>query len=249
MSVLSRTAKEIGINRTTLMRLLATLEREAIIERRREGIGYALGPGVRRLCAGALFGSDIVKIADPILIALTAQLGLSSHLAELDGRSALYLLRRVPNAHLVSSIQIGTRVDAHTVNAGRIILAHWPEDQVRALYKGVKLKRVTDQTPDTLKKLLDMLRGERRLGLSWSDSGFEIGISSVAAPVFGSDGRAMASINVTGHTSAFDTNAGRRDLIAKRVAEAADEISRQLGASIPELHRGTSRPSRARSSR
>ena len=147
VSVLSRTAKEIGINRTTLMRLLATLEREAIIERRREGIGYALGPGVRRLCAGALFGSDIVKIADPILIALTAQLGLSSHLAELDGRSALYLLRRVPNAHLVSSIQIGTRVDAHTVNAGRIILAHWPEDQVRALYKGVKLKRVTDQLP------------------------------------------------------------------------------------------------------
>ena len=39
VSVLSRTAKEIGINRTTLMRFLATLEREAIIQRRREGIG------------------------------------------------------------------------------------------------------------------------------------------------------------------------------------------------------------------
>jgi DNA-binding IclR family transcriptional regulator len=229
VSVPSRTAKDIGINRTTLGRLLATLEDEGMIERRRDSAGYALGAGIRRLCASALFGASVVQIADPLLIRLTAEFGLSSHLAELEGHSVVYLLRHVPNMRLVSNVQIGTRLEAHLVNAGRIILAFLPHERLLSLYKGLRLERVTDQTPANLESLVAQLHRDRELGLAWSDSSFESGVSSVAAPVFDHTGAVIASVNVTGPSSAFE-GVQRRELIAAAVRQAAWDISQQLGA-------------------
>lgn len=230
----SRTAKEIGINRTTLVRLLHTLEVEGMIERLRDGKGYGLGPGIRQLCARALFSADVVQIADAFLVELTETLRLSSHLAVLDGTSVVYLLRRVPNLHLVSNVHIGSRLSAYSVNAGRIILAYLSENAIRSLFEGVEFKAVTEQTPKTLNELFTLLDQDRATGLSWSDAGFEIGISSVAAAVFDHTGQVVASINVTGPTAAFDTYPDRRHEIGAAVASAAREISLQLGYNVSE---------------
>jgi DNA-binding IclR family transcriptional regulator len=229
VTVPSRTAKEIGINRTTLVRLLSTLEDEGMIERRRDGAGYSLGPGIRQMCARALFSADVLQIADPVLADLTAALSLSSHLAVLDGKSVVYLLRRVPNLRLVSNVQIGTRLDAYSVNVGRIILAYMPENLVRTIFAGVDFTTVTEQTPKTVDALVVQLKRDRKLGLAWSDSNFEIGVSSVAAAVFDQLGRPIGAINVTGATSAFDRTPGRRQEIGAEVAQAATRISQQMG--------------------
>ena len=63
---ISQTARALAINRTTVIRLLATLEAERMIEQRRDG-GYKLGFGLAGLAAQALFAADIVEIAEPVL--------------------------------------------------------------------------------------------------------------------------------------------------------------------------------------
>lgn len=224
-----QTSKKLAINRTTLMRLLTTLESEGMIERRRDGAGYSLGFGARALCASALFSSDVLQIADPILSALVAQLGLSSHLGILDGHSIVYLLRRVPNLHLVSNIQVGSRLPAHAVNAGRIILAYMPKDKVVATFARISLEPSTDKTPKSIAELLRQIERDRKLGMAWSDSNFESGISSVAAPIFDHAGQVIASINVTGATASFDVTAQRRTDIGAAVTKAAQDISRHMG--------------------
>jgi DNA-binding IclR family transcriptional regulator len=229
----AQTAKHLGINRTTLGRILSTLEAEGMIEKRHHGGGYSLGLGVRALCASALFSADFLQVADPILIELTESLGLSSHLGVLDGRSVVYLLRRVPNLHLVSNIQIGSRLPAHAVNAGRIILAYMPREKVIAIFDGFELEAVTDKTPTKLDHLLRQIDQDRQLGLAWSDSNFEIGISSVAAPIFDHAGQIIASVNVTGATQSFETNPQRRTEIGTAVSRAAHNISQRLGFSAP----------------
>jgi DNA-binding IclR family transcriptional regulator len=147
----------------------------------------------------------------------------------LDGRDVVYLLRRVPNVHLVSNVQIGSRLPAHVVNAGRIILAYLPVERVRAIFEGVQLERFTQQTPTHLDGLLAQIHRDNQLGLAWSDSSFEAGISSVAAPIFNHLNEVVASINVTGPTVSFDTTTTRRTDIAATVLRAAREISKQLG--------------------
>jgi DNA-binding IclR family transcriptional regulator len=229
----TRTAKELNINRTTLMRLLTTLEAERMIERRHEGSGYRLGIGMATLMARALFSADIVQVADPILMRLVAQLGLSSHLGIIEGHDVIYVLRRVPNLHLVSNVHIGSRLPAHASNIGRIVLAHLPRERVIELYSGVTLDPVTEKTVTNLASLLRQIDRDREIGLAWSDSNFEAGISSVAAPIFDHTGRVAGGINVSGASAAFDGTT-RRTEISAAIAQAAQEISRRLGYAPPQ---------------
>jgi DNA-binding IclR family transcriptional regulator len=225
---MSRMARELGINRTTLLRLLHTLEAERFIEPRPEGQGWRIGVGLIGLTAQAFFSEDLVQISVPVLTRLAETLSLSAHLGVLDGLEVVYLVRRVPNHTFASNIRIGSRLPAHAANMGRIILAHLAPERVDRLYAGVIMKAVTPHTAVTLAQLHAQLAADRAEGLAWSDGNFEAGISSVAAAVFDATDMPVAALNVSGHSAAF-SGAERRRVIAINVKAAAIRISQQLG--------------------
>lgn len=225
---MSRTARELGINRTTLLRLLHTLEAERFIELRPEGQGWRIGVGLIGITAQAFFSEDLVQISVPVLTRLADNLSLSAHLGVLDGLEIVYLVRRVPNHAFASNIRIGSRLPAHAANMGRIILAHLPADRVDRMYAGTVLTRVTPHTSVTLAQLHAQLTADRAAGLAWSDGNYEAGISSVAAAIFDATGMPIAALNVSGHSADF-AGAARRAQIAREVQTAAAEISQRLG--------------------
>ncbi|UPG73190.1 IclR family transcriptional regulator [Roseomonas gilardii subsp. gilardii] len=225
----SRSAAALGINRTTLIRLLHTLEAERFIEKRPGGVGWRLGIGAFAVAAEALAQQDIVRVSTEVLQALVKEIGLSAHLAVLDELSIVYLLRLTPDMPLVSNVRVGSRLPAHATNMGRAILAQLPEAKVRGLFAGVALEKVTAQTPTTVEALLAQLAQDRAAGLAWSAGYFETGVSSVAAPVFDATGHCAGAINVTGHADWFGDDQGRREAIGRSLARAAAEISSRLG--------------------
>ncbi len=225
---MARTARELGINRTTLLRLLHALEAERFIESRGEQNGWRIGVGLITLTAQAFFSDDLVQTAVPVLTRLAESLTLSAHLGVLDGREVVYLLRRVPNHAFASNIRVGSRLPAHAANMGRIILAYLPAERIERLYAGVDLRAVTPQTSVTPLQLRTQLDTDREKGLAWSDGNYEPGISSVAAPVFDATNAPVAAINVTGQTAQFEGNE-RRARIGAAVEDAAREISLRLG--------------------
>lgn len=225
---MSRTARELGINRTTLLRLLHALEAERFIEPRSEGEGWRIGVGLITLTAQAFFSEDLVQTAVPVLTRLAGILTLSAHLAVLDGHEIVYLVRRVPNHALASNIRIGSRLPAHAANMGRILLANLPPERVDRLYAGVELRAVTPQTPVTPLQLHSRLEADRALGLAWSDGNYEAGISSVAAAIFDVSNAPIAACNVSGPAAQFE-GTERRAQIGAAVREAAREISMRLG--------------------
>jgi len=225
---MSKTARDLGINRTTLLRLLHALESERFIEPRSEGEGWRIGVGLITLTAQAFFSEDLVQTAVPALTRLAATLALSAHLAVLDGLEIVYLVRRVPNHAFASNIRIGSRLPAHAANMGRIILANLPRERVDRLYAGIDLRPVTPHTPVTPLQLHTQLDADRAVGLAWSDGNYEAGISSVAAAIFDVSNTPVAACNVTGQTAQFE-GIERRAQIGAAVREAAREISMRLG--------------------
>lgn len=226
---MSRTARELDISRTTLLRLLHTLEAERFIEPRGEGgAGWRIGTALIGLAARAFAAEDLSDAALPVLARLAETLGLSAHLGVLDGREVVYMLRRTPNLAFASNIRVGSRLPAHAANMGRIILAHLPEAEVRRLYAGVEMPAATPHTPTTPDALLARLEADRKAGLAWSDGHFEPGIASVAAVVRDLSGAPVAAINVSGQTGSFE-GAEPRARIGAAVAAAAAEISARLG--------------------
>ena len=221
-------AATLGISRTTLLRLLHTLEIERFIERVREG-EYRIGIGLVSLVGESASGQDLVRIALPVVTKLAEKTGLSAHLGVLDGREAVYLARRVPNVPLASNISVGSRVGAHATTLGRAILIWMDPEEVRKLYEDRPLGQYTDRTPSSWAALEETLRKERKLGYSQSDGLYSDGVSSFAAPIFDKTDRVIASANVTGPTVFFEMTDGRRAKIVSAVLDAAKEISLRLG--------------------
>ena len=224
---MTHTARDIGINRTTLLRLLRTLEAERFIEPRSDG-GWRLGTGLIGMAAQAFYSEDLVQVSVPVLTQLAETLGLSAHLGILDGREVVYVVRRTPNLSFASNIRVGSRLPAHAANMGRIILAHLPAETVRRLFDGAAMAATTPHTPTTLVALRAVLDQDRAAGLAWSEGNYEAGISSVAAAVLDASGVPVAALNVSGQREAF-AGARRRAEIGAAVAAAGNEISRRLG--------------------
>ena len=230
---MARTARALSISRTTLLRLLCTLEAERFIERIGEGQGYRIGLGLIGLAAQSFFSGDLIQVAAPAIGRLADTVGQSAHLGVLDEREVVYVVRRTPEqGRYVSNIRVGSRLPAHAAVMGRIILANLSAERVEALYAGIELPASTAHTPVTMVQLRKRLDADRALGLAWSDGFFEAGISSVAAAVFDAAGEPVAAVNVSGQTASFD-GAARRELIGRAVLETAEEISRRLGWAGP----------------
>lgn len=223
------TARELGINRTTLIRLLHTLEAERMIETTDEGASWQLGPGMLTLAADALKSRDVVRLAQPVMGRLAAELGLSSHLGVLDGREIIYLLRETPNSHLVSNVREGSRLPAHATTVGRVLLGYLPDAELARRYGDQDLAAVTDKTSTTLAALREQIAADRLRGVAWSAGNFERGIGSCAAAVFDHTGRAVAAINVTGPEVQFTPGTPLAAQIEAAVKSAAAEVSATMG--------------------
>lgn len=226
---LSHAAKTLGINRTTLIRLLASLEAGRFLEKKHYGVGYQIGSGLIGVAAQTFMSRDLSQTALPYLIKLSETHDLSTHLGILDGRDVLYLLRQVPPVFRASAIRVGSRLPAHATSMGRIILAFLPEHQVRALFEGSELAPVTDLTPTRVEDLIVQIAHDRQVGLAWSESFYETGVSSFAAPIFDHSGLVVAAINISGPEAAFAVEGGKRARIGESVRRAAMNISERLG--------------------
>ncbi|MGH6763686.1 MAG: IclR family transcriptional regulator [Phyllobacterium sp.] len=226
---LSTSAKALSINRTTLIRLVRTLQQERWIEEIAPGAGYQLGSGLIALAAGAINDRDAVRIAKPVLARLAQQLNLSAHLGILDGRDVVYMARQSPNTHLVSNVREGTRLPAHATTMGRILLAHLPTEELRRLYRDTGMKAFSEQTPTTFDALIEQLSAEREKGIVWNVNSFEPGIGSCACAIYDHTSQVIAAINVTGPDAYFKTGRTELHKIEQALRTAAEEISAALG--------------------
>ena len=225
----SDAAKATGVNRTTLIRILATLEAERLIEALPDDAGYRLGTGLISLAAEALNDRGIVPAARPVLRKLVDQLKLSAHLGVREGHDIVYLARETPVSHLASTVREGTRLPAHATTIGRILLAELSRKDLLALYADYPMEAFTAKTRTSLEALMNQLTEDRGRGMSWSMANFEPEIGSAAVAVHDHRGEAVAAINVTGHASIFAEGTEQAAQIERTLKAAAQEISEALG--------------------
>ncbi|MCR4268187.1 IclR family transcriptional regulator [Nitratireductor sp. ZSWI3] len=226
---ISSAAKALDINRTTLIRLLATLEAEGILEPIADDGGYRLGTGLIALASEALNERSILQVARPFLKQLVDSLNLSAHLGVLEGSEIVYLARETPNSHLASTVREGTRLPAHATTIGRILLAELPAASLRALYAGQAMESFTAKTRTTLAELEKQLQADRLRGMAWSVANFEPEIGSAAVAVHDHQARAVGAINVTGHASIFADDSPSVEKIEQELKAAARAMSEALG--------------------
>ena len=225
---LSELARTLNMPRSTVFRLVHTLEQLKYLEHHPQRKTYQLGNRVLNLGFEYLASQELIEVARPFLTTLNEQTGCSVHLGIPDDREVVYLLRIAGRQHLASNVGVGTRFPAHATTMGRILLSELSLQELEQMYQGMVLEQVTEQTVTSIEELHQLLYKERERGYTLSLSAFEAGVVSVGTGIRDASGKIIAAINITGPETVFDRNA-LEGKIKDQVLKVAGAISKRLG--------------------
>jgi DNA-binding IclR family transcriptional regulator len=218
-------ADSVGLPKSTVARLLASLGREGAVEQVPGDTRYRLGSGLATLAAAVVPARSLVAIGHPILVELASAAGEAAGLSVPDGASAHYV-DQVDTSHQVQVRDwTGTRVPMHAVSSGQVLLAHM---SATALERYLALPRVafTARTLTDSSALSERIRRVQLDGYAWVHEEFAEGLDSVAAPVTDDAGDVVAAIHVHGPSYRFPSAGDER--VTELVVGAARRMSERL---------------------
>ena len=219
-------ARRLDLPRSTIFRLLNTLEVMGFIERTASSSEYRLGMAVLRLGFEYLSSLELTELGQPLLARLCDEIHYSCNLVVRDGRSIVYVAKVAPPTPFASSVRVGTRLPAHATVLGRVLLQDLTLPELRALYPEDHLEVFSASTPRTVLELFNQLETDRQRGYVMGEGYYEASISTIAAPVRDDSGRIIAALGTTIPSAHIET--GLVDDMVRHVRVSADELSRLL---------------------
>lgn len=198
---LTEMASRTDMDRAKARRFLLTLEALGYV--RRSGRDFELTPRVLELGHAFQASNQYRAVIQHYLQDITAEIGESSSLSVLDGTDVVYVVRSAaPHRLMAISLSVGTRLPAAYTSMGRVLLAQLPQANLDSLLQNMELRAHTPHSlvdMEALRKELDQVRQQ---GYSLVDQELDLGLRSVAAPVFAGNGDLLGAINIS-------TNAAR----------------------------------------
>lgn len=220
-------SRRAGLPKSTVFRLVLTLEAGGLIAQNPETGRYRLGVDLIGLANNVIAYADVRRIARSHLRKLADTVQDTVSLTVLDRGDAVNLEQFEPPGRLVMRVGwVGRRMPAHTVSAGKAIIAFLGEQEEGALLDG-HLKALTAHTITDRRAFGAELGRVREQGYATAFEELEEGLHALAAPVFNHEGRVVASVSVSG--PAYRLTRERVREIAPQVIEVARQISRELG--------------------
>jgi DNA-binding IclR family transcriptional regulator len=222
-------ARRLDLPRSTVFRMLSTLEELGFVERTDGGRAFRLGISVLRLGFEYLSSLDLTELGTPVLGRLRDQVGCACNLVVRDRRNIVYVAKVAPASWIASSVTVGTRLPAHATVFGRVLLRDMSLDQLRALYPEEHLEQHSAQTPSTTLALFDLLQSDKGQACVVGEGFFESSISTVAAEVRNETGAIVAALGATVPYASIEPVL--RESLITNIGEAANELSAALGYS------------------
>ncbi|MBE01866.1 IclR family transcriptional regulator C-terminal domain-containing protein [Marinobacter lutaoensis] len=219
---LSEVATRTGMDRAKARRFLLTLHALGFVKR--SGRQFELTPRVMRLGYAYQSSNQYRAVIQQYLEGITAELGESSSLAVLDGDDVVYVVRSAARHRLMAiSLAVGTRLPAAYTSMGRVLLAQLPDPELEAFLARVELHRHTPASIVDREALRAELLSVREAGYAIVDQELDLGLRSVAVPVFSGAGELLGAINISTNAVRVDM-ATVRDSYLPRLQAVAEQI-------------------------
>ncbi|WP_030265148.1 IclR family transcriptional regulator [Streptomyces sp. NRRL B-24484] len=193
---LDQLAAVLGVHKTTVLRLLQSLEEGRFVHRD-AAHRYHLGAGLFALSSLALEQRGIRRTAAPHLAELNAATGQTVHLAAYEGGEVVYIDKYDSRQPVRMYSRIGLRASLHCTAVAKVLLADLPPAERRRVAAAVEYTPHTANTITGPKQLLAELEQVAARGWAQDHAEHEPFINCVAAPVRDVSGRVVAAASVS----------------------------------------------------
>lgn len=211
-----------GLPKTTVFRLLASLEKSGFVVKDERTQTYRLGMVLFQLGNIVSSSIELRKISLPIMEELAKKTKETININIVQGQERV-CIEKVDGSHdLREFIQVGRSLPLYKGASGKILLAYLPE----AIQKEI-LKNAASNLKEPAENVLKQLETIRRNGYAVSQNERVLGAAAVSAPILNYDGKLVAGLTISGATVRFTKE--KIDEFIKLVVNGAKEISKNLG--------------------
>jgi DNA-binding IclR family transcriptional regulator len=215
-------AETTGLPKSTTSRLVRALERQGLVQR---AGGLRPGPVLLRLAQRGVPGTTLVELSDDALRVLADGSGETINLAVPTPLGVEHLAQRDSRHFVGGTNWVGRSVPLHATANGKVFLAHGAAEIPRTL-EPIAPRTITDRA--RLERELGKIRAR---GYATAQDELELGLSALAAPVFGATGAVVAALSISGPTIRLSRR--RAALLAPALLEQAHALSERLGTPRP----------------
>lgn len=215
-------ADKVGLHKSTVHRMLATLEYKGFVARNPSTERYRLGMRIWELAAHLSNSDDPAILLLPEMERLRDALGETVSLYVRDGKERIRI-QAVQSSQPVRRVApVGVRLPLYVGASSKVLLAYSDEETVRLVLDD-------PEWPDSIDResYLAQLAEIRKAGYATSYEEREAGAAAVSAPIMDRSGRLAAALSVSGPSGRLTQDVMRAH--APAIIEAARRMGMMLG--------------------
>jgi DNA-binding IclR family transcriptional regulator len=226
----SELSRRVNLHKSTVSRILATLQQEGFVGQNTATGKYRLGVGLIGLAGVALGRVDVRGAAYHHLDALVERTQESAGVSILDGPECVNVLSKPSPRPIRYAMWIGRRLPLHCTASGKVLLAGQPPAEHARLLPP-HLHRHTAGTITTVAELEQELARVASQGYALALEEYEEGYNAIAAPIHNHEGRVVGALSVSGPAFRLPEET-LRDFAAP-LLESAALVSGEMGYTAP----------------
>ncbi|MFH7819725.1 IclR family transcriptional regulator [Neobacillus thermocopriae] len=215
-----------NMNRTTVWRLIGTLENYGFVERDPITKGYQLGIAATRLAVQATnqYGSLIRRARNSMeklrdATQETVLLSVPKHYGTLT-------IEQLDPVHSVRLVDyVNSYLPLHCTSNGKLLLSMLPLEELNIVLKG-PLEKVTPYTMTNHDELMKEIEMVRRRGVATAVGELDENENGISAPIFDQQNNLIAFISVCGPSFRFTKE--KMLALTDQIIETAQEIGKNI---------------------
>ncbi|MGH3217071.1 MAG: IclR family transcriptional regulator, partial [Trebonia sp.] len=147
----NQVARDMGLSRSTVHRMLATLGHHQFVEQDEHSRAYRPGPALVDIGLAVVSKIDIRAVSHTALAELRDLTGETAHLGVMRGDASVLFLDSVESDRMVrTGSRIGRILPAHATATGKVLLAERTDAEITARYPSGVLEAPTSRALTSL---------------------------------------------------------------------------------------------------
>lgn len=224
----SELGRQLRLNKSTVHDIITTLSHHNLVERDDATKTYRIGHTLAELGQRAGARANLQTLAHPRLVAFARSVDETVLLGTYSDGHVTIIDREEASHDLKITSPIGHRLYYSVGAFGKIFIAAMTDAQANQLLRDQPPRAFTPRSITKITAYRASIHRVRSLGYAVDDEEYLSGVRAVAAPIIDGHGFVLAALCVIGFSMRLPHDKLLR--VAKQTRDAAEKISRELGA-------------------